>query len=399
VHIRNNAESIAFYSGEEPEKRETLRRLGSVVTNYNYLIKWEVVISVLRRSYGYAGYFFPYLIMAPAYLRGELEYGSFVQAKFAFSMVESALSFVVSNIDEMAAWWAGISRLEGFQSAIVDINERRKGDEDCKQKGGDDVEVGHIPSVLTTQSNLKPSITGSTRVTEDVEHGVKEEEEEAKSQAIVLRGVRVQAPGSNQLLADDLNLTVGRGQRVLVVGPSGCGKTSLLRVASGLWETEAGTVARPPVGALLFVPQKPYMLLGSLREQLSYPLPEGSFDDSQLRSALHSVRLPHLVERYPDLGVKQDWPRLLSLGEQQRLAFARLVLNEPKFAVLDEATSALDVFTEQMLYDQLTAKGVAVISVGHRPTLAKYHDQVLELRGNGGWRLMDAASYDFAAAV
>jgi len=157
VHIRNNSEAIAFYSGEEPEKKESLRRLGSVVSNYNSLIRWEVIISVLRRSYGYAGYFFPYLLMAPAYLRGELEYGSFVQAKFAFSQVEYALSFVVSNIDQMAQWWAGISRLEGFQSTVEEINRKGKGFEslaDDSPIGGEleDIEAGKVERTRTSGS-------------------------------------------------------------------------------------------------------------------------------------------------------------------------------------------------------------------------------------------------------
>ncbi|CAK8988406.1 Uncharacterized ABC transporter ATP-binding protein sll0182 [Durusdinium trenchii] len=212
---------------------------------------------------------------------------------------------------------------------------------------------------------------------------------------MLLRNVTVKAPGSELLLVEDLNISVGAGQRLLVVGPSGCGKTSVLRVASGLWEPSVGSVQRPPVGELLFVPQRPYMLLGSLREQLCYPLPQDSFDDDALRDTLKKVRLQKLVDRYPDLGVKQDWPRLLSLGEQQRLAFARLLLNAPRFAVLDEATSALDVNTEKLLYQILVERGVAVISVGHRPTLAEYHDQVLELSGAGTWRLVPAATYEF----
>merc|ERR1719401_854900 len=196
VHIRNNSEAIAFYSGEEPEKKETLRRLGSVVSNFNSLIRWEVIISTLRRSYGYAGYFFPYLIMAPAYLRGELEYGSFVQAKFAFSQVEYALSFVISNIDEMAKWWAGISRLEGFQSTVEDINRKGKSSEElllqsCTAGAMDeDVEAGCVQRSCTSSSSEKLG-------------------------AIVLQQVSVQAPGSEQLLVDDLSLSVGRGHRIL----------------------------------------------------------------------------------------------------------------------------------------------------------------------------------------
>lgn len=380
VHIRNNAEAIAFYQGEEPEKQETQRRLGSVVKNFNYLIKWEVIISVLRRSYGYAGYFFPYLVMAPAYLAGELQYGSFVQAKFSFSMVESALSFVVSNIDQMAQWWAGISRLAGFASSMQDINAKGEALKKVEKDTLDDA-TQKIDIVVEGDVAAAPK-------------KIKEEEPEA----IVLKGIRVTTPGSEQVLVDDLSLSLGNGQRMLVVGPSGCGKTSVLRVASGLWRPEAGSIERPPVGKLLFVPQRPYMLLGSLREQLCYPQPQGAFDDEQLREALKKVRLPQLIDRYPDLDVKQDWPRLLSLGEQQRLAFARLLLNEPQFAVLDEATSALDVKTEQALYNMLVEKGVSIISVGHRPTLAAFHDQVLELQGQGQWRLIPAASYEFGAA-
>jgi len=153
-------------------------------------------------------------------------------------------------------------------------------------------------------------------------------------------------------------------------------------------------VQRPPEGELLFIPQKPYMLLGSLREQLCYPQPPDRFNDDQLRHVLEEVRLGELVGRYPDLTVKQDWPRVLSLGEQQRLAFARLLLNAPRFVVLDEATSALDVATEHRLYELLLQRDMAFVSVGHRPTLTQYHDTVLELDGTGLWRLLPAAGYD-----
>ena len=156
---------------------------------------------------------------------------------------------------------------------------------------------------------------------------------------------------------------------------------------------------RPSEGELLFIPQKPYMLLGSLREQLCYPLQPDRFSDDQLRHVLEQVRLPDLVQRYPDLDIIQDWPRLLSLGEQQRLAFARLLLNSPRFVVMDEATSALDVSTEQHLYALLTQREMAFVSVGHRPTLKAFHNLVLELDGQGGWKLMPATSYTFNSGV
>ena len=200
-------------------------------------------------------------------------------------------------------------------------------------------------------------------------------------ESILVSHVDLVPPRTDRTLIRDLSLTVGPRQRLLVVGPSGCGKTSFLRLVSGLWEPAAGTVQRPPVGELMFIPQKPYMLLGSLREQLCYPQPPERFGDDQLRHVLEEVRLPELVHRYPDLDIKQDWPRLL--------------LNAPRFAVLDEATSALDVTTEKVLYELLVQRDVAFVSVGHRPTLVDYHDTVLELDGTGAWRLLPAAGYSF----
>jgi putative ATP-binding cassette transporter len=206
-------------------------------------------------------------------------------------------------------------------------------------------------------------------------------------------------PQGGRRLIHDLSLEVAPHQRVLVVGPSGCGKTSFLRLVSGLWPAAAGTVQRPPQSELLFIPQKPYMILGSLREQLCYPLDPQRFSDQHLRSVLEEVRLSELVQRYPDFDIKQDWPRLLSLGEQQRLAFARLLLNSPRFVVLDEATSALDVGTEKHLYQLLVQREMAFVSVGHRPTLTNFHDTVLELDGQGAWKLQPAASYTFNAGA
>ncbi len=350
VHVRDNAESIAFYSGEEPEKIESQRRLGSVVKNFNLLIIWRVIIDVMRRSINYAGNFFPYLIMAVPYFTGEIDYGRFIQASFAFSMVEGSLFFVVNQIEELAKFTAGISRLEGFQSKVEQVIK------------------------------LKPKVNNKNISHQD---------------SILIRNADLYPPGSNVPIITDLNVSIEKSERLLVVGPSGCGKTSLLRMICGLWTPANGFIERPETGDLLFIPQKPYMLLGSLREQLCYPTEENKFSDEQLRSVLNEVNLSTLIDRYPDLDVKQDWPRILSLGEQQRLAFGRLLLNAPRFAVLDEATSALDVKTEERLYKLLEKRDLAVISVGHRPTLIEFHSSVLELRGDGSWRLMPTTSYDF----
>jgi putative ATP-binding cassette transporter len=289
-----------------------------------------------------------------------VDFGVFSQASIAFSQVLFSVSYIVNNIDRLAAFSASISRLEGFQSKVDGIAAQRL------------VSDGQVPAPQASA---------------------------AGTESILVSHVDLVPPRTDRTLIRDLSLTVGPRQRLLVVGPSGCGKTSFMRLVSGLWEPAAGTVERPPVGELMFIPQKPYMLLGSLREQLCYPQPPERFGDDQLRHVLEEVRLPELVQRYPDLDIKQDWPRLLSLGEQQRLGFARLLLNAPRYAVLDEATSALDVTTEKVLYELLVQRDVAFVSVGHRPTLVDYHDTVLELDGSGAWRLLPAAGYSFVRST
>ena len=352
VHIRDNAESIAFYSGEEPEKAETQRRLSEVVNNFNLLIIWRVIIDVMRRSINYAGNFFPYLIMAIPYFAGEIDYGRFIQASFAFGMVEGSLFFIVNQIEELAKFTAGISRLEGFQSKVEKVSNR-----------------------ITEDNNSELGITNNS---------------------IIIKDADLYPPGSKKKIVLDLSININQNDSLLVVGPSGCGKTSLLRMISGLWKPIKANIHRPKTGDLLFIPQKPYMILGSLREQLCYPTDQNKFSDDQLRSVLKEVNLASLIDRYPDLTIKQDWPRILSLGEQQRLAFGRLLLNSPRFAVLDEATSALDIKTEEHLYSLLRKRDLAVISVGHRPTLIGFHESVLELGGDGSWRLQPSSSYQFS---
>tara|TARA_Y100000589_G_scaffold1425_1_gene1224 strand:- start:1249 stop:3231 length:1983 start_codon:yes stop_codon:yes gene_type:complete len=350
VHIRDNAESIAFYAGENPERSETERRLGEVVRNFNLVIIWRVIIDVMRRSVSYAGNFFPYLIMAVPYFKGEIDYGRFIQASFAFSMVEGSLFFIVNQIEELAKFTAGIGRLEGFQSKVESISQEKP---------------------INTVNQIE------------------------NFSSILIKNAYLSTPGSNKTIIKDLNLSIDPKESLLVVGPSGCGKTSLLRMISGLWEPDNGQIQKPKTGDLLFIPQKPYMILGSLREQLCYPTEVQKFSDDHLISVLSEVNLKSLVDRYPNLDIKQDWPRILSLGEQQRLAFARLLLNSPQFAVLDEATSALDIDTEKHLYNLLKKRELSMISVGHRPSLKDYHQNVLELNGNGNWKLLTAKTYNF----
>jgi len=279
-----------------------------------------------------------------------MDYGSFQQANLNYNLLEGSLFFIIYKIEALARFSASIGRLEGFQSNMNDIRDNQY----------DDFEV-----------------------------------EIKKNDSIILKNVSIKTPGKENYLINNLNLSIESGQSLLVVGPSGCGKTSLLRAISGLWAIQSGEIETPSNGDLLFIPQKPYMTLGSLREQLCYPLDKNRFSDDHLKAVLEEVKLPQIIQRYPDLDIKQDWQRLLSLGEQQRLAFARLLLNSPKYVVLDEATSALDVNTEKHLYELLNKREMACISVGHRPTLKNYHENVLEITENKGWRLLPAASYKF----
>ena len=350
VHIRNNAESIAFYSGEKQESQEVKNRLDSVVKNFNLLITWEALLRVLQRSGIYGSVFIPFIILSGPILSGEMSYGSFSQANLNYNLLEGSLFFIIYKIEALARFSASIGRLEGFQSSINEVKSSKYN---------------------KYRNNVKPK------------------------ESIFLKNVNVKTPDQDKLLVENLSLNINYGESVLVVGPSGCGKTSLLRVISGLWDTDSGEVFSPTRGDLLFIPQKPYMNLGSLREQLCYPLETNRFSDDHLQAVLNEVNLSNLVERYPDLDIKQDWQRILSQGEQQRLAFARLLLNSPKFVILDEATSALDIQTEYYLYNLLKEREIAVVSVGHRPSLKDFHDNVLELKGKGHWSLILSENFNF----
>ena len=346
VHVRDNAESIAFYRGEDREKGQVKQRLMVVIGNLRFLIGWERNLEFFTKGYEYVILILPIVVMAPMYFAGEIKFGVVTQAEGAFIQVLSALSVIVTQFEQLSNFVAGITRLETFSTAL---------EPDAKERSAE-----------------RPRI------------------DSAEGPRLVLDHVTLMTPDYHQTLVRDVSLEAPVGKGLLIVGPSGVGKSSLLRAVAGLWNAGEGRIARPPLKEMLFLPQRPYMVLGSLREQLHYPMVDEEVSDTELTGVLKRVNLTDLPERVGGLDAVMDWGHLLSLGEQQRLAFARLLLTKPSYAILDEATSALDGPNEELIYRELQNTGTTYISVGHRPSLPAYHDQVLELRGGGNWRLKAA---------
>ena len=351
VRIRENAESIALYGGEEQELGQVKRRFAAVFDNFNQLITWGLKLNLFSYSYTLLTNILPSLIIAPRVLSGELEVGLVVKAAGAFSAVLAAITVFVSNLEYLSRFAAGVQRLSEFSAALK------------AQQASRNSARSHI-------------------VTRDAAE-------------LSLAGMTLQTPNYQRTLVKDLTLRVQPGEGLLIVGPSGCGKSSLLRAIAGLWDSGAGTVERPGLENMLFLPQNAYMILGNLRQQLSYPNLTRTVTDAELREALQQVNLDALEERCGGFDADLEFEKELSVGERQRLAFARVLLNRPRYALLDEATSALDRTNEAALYQRLAATETTIVSVSHHPGLVKYHKQVLELEAGGGWHLCAAGDFRF----
>ena len=339
VRLRDAAEAVGFYRGERTERRLLRGRFDQIITNYRGYVRRTLIFTGWNLAMSQAITPLPLIVQAPRLFEGEIDFGDVTQSATAFSEISGSLSFFRNAYDQFAAYRASIIRLHG----LVLANEAAR----------------DMPSLETL-----PSTDGS----------------------VELKRVEVRTPTGIQLV-DPLDLRLEPGDSLVVTGSSGVGKTTLLRSLAQMWPYATGAVMCPSGDReTMFLSQMPYVPLGDLRAVLSYPAGAGEIPDDQLQRVLTKVALTHLTNRLNEVA---DWAKVLSPGEQQRVAFARILLTRPRAVFLDEATSALDEGLEYVVYDLVRTElpTTIVVSVSHRPAVDQHHEQHLQLLGNGEWRL------------
>lgn len=341
VRLRENSESIAFYGGEGREEQAFISRFGKVFDNYWKIMQRQKHLTWFASGYGQIAIIFPLVVAMPRYFAKEIQLGGLLQTSQAFGKVQDSLSFFVDSYATLAEWKAVVDRLTGFVSNIQQVSQ-----------------LPQSSTVIRTEA----------------------------AAALSVNELDIDLPDGRPILTG-LNLSLQPGESLLVAGPSGSGKSTLLRTLSGLWPYAHGRIAVPAGHSLLFLPQKSYLPLGTLRDTLLYPEPERTVADEEIMAAMSLCKLDWLKGQ---LDRVEDWSRVLSLGEQQRIAFVRALIHRPEWLFMDEATSALDEPTERVLYTLLRERlaGTAMISVGHRNTLNSYHKKKLTLEGAGRWSLL-----------
>ncbi len=354
MRVRENAESIAFYRGEAQERVHINGKLNRVIQNFAKLIKKQRSLNLYQRTFSQLTLVLPAVILAQQVLSGELEVGRATQAAGAFTAVLGAVGVIVDNFESLSRFVAGVGRLQVLSDQVLPKESAEA-----------------VPAAETTHIEMRPGTP------------------------LALEALTLRPPQSERVLIQELNLVVQPGEALLITGDSGCGKSSLLRAIAGLWDSGSGVIHHPPLQDFFFLPQQPYLQLGSLRSQLIYPSAESDLSDEQLLAFLDQVSLPHLAERVGGLSAVHDWEKLLSVGEQQRIAFARILVHAPRIVILDEATSALDSANESALYALLRASGATLISIAHRPSVLRHHTHVLHLLGEGPWKLHEAGAFTF----
>jgi vitamin B12/bleomycin/antimicrobial peptide transport system ATP-binding/permease protein len=348
THVRNHAESIAFFQGENQESKIIQRRFINLITSAKRKINWERNKDIFNRGYQAIIQIFPFIVLGPLYIQDDIDFGQVGQASLACNLFATALAELINEFGTSGRFSSYVDRLGEFSDALEFVTK----------------EPEKVSTIKTIEENH-----------------------------LAFENVTLQTPNYQQVIVENLSLSVQPGEGLLIVGPSGRGKSSLLRAIAGLWNAGTGRLVRPPLEQVLFLPQRPYIILGTLREQLLYPNTNRKMTNAELKEVLQQVNLQNLISRVDGFDTEVPWENILSLGEQQRLAFARLLVSRPSFTILDEATSALDLKNEGNLYQQLQETKTTFISVGHRESLFNYHQWVLELSQDSSWQLVSVEDY------
>jgi putative ATP-binding cassette transporter len=338
VRLRENAEGVALYRGEAPERSALLDRIEWIRTNWWGLMQYTKRLNIFTVGYNQVAIVFPYFVAGHRYFSGAVPLGGLTQIASAFGQVQTSLSWFVNNYSTLANWKASVDRLLTFHRALEDAAAEQA------RHGGIDVQSDDARAVRAEHLDLA-------------------------------------LPSGRTILADAA-LTIEPGERTLISGPSGAGKSTLFRALAGIWPYGRGTIRVPRGARVLFLPQKPYIPIASLRDAVAYPGEPGAFTDDAVRAALADVGLAPLAGR---LDERENWSMRLSGGEQQRLAIARALLHAPDWLFLDEATASLDEPSERRLYEVLTTRlpRAAIVSIAHRPTVAAFHARRLAFVPDG----------------
>lgn len=338
VRARENSEQIALLHGEPAERNQLLRRFTLVVDNWIAIMIRTKKITALTASYSQAAKVFPFILVAPAYFADKIQLGGMMQTASAFGSVQGALSFFVTAYRSLAEWRAVVSRLDGFETSIAHATT-----------------LPHEPGRIVQAP--------------------------ANDAAVALDDLLLQLPNGKPMVAAKA-LHLRPGETTLIKGPSGSGKSTLFRAIGGIWPFGTGTIRIPAATKLMFLPQRPYFPVGSLKAAIAYPAEPDTFDSDAVRAAIQTVGLPALADH---LDEEAHWNARLSLGEQQRLGLARVLLAKPGYLFLDEATASLDESAEAKLYSLLAKElpSTTIVSIGHRGTLDTLHAREIALTPSG----------------